>query len=412
MIPNAILTDESNHMVLTSMEVAEMIEKRHRDLMRDIKQYVEYFSQYKSVLADSNLDSSDNFSERKSALVDSNLNISDFFQKSTYEDKKGETRPCYLITKKGCEFIANKLIGAKGTMFTMKYIDVFHRMEEKIQTISISEQNAKRKDYTNVPYHSTTKIPKAIDNGYYENLDKIEVIEYYIVGSKRKLYHMIITSIKKNHDYDLACQQYELERGVPVKYAMDPIWYFDELKNEAVEFINDLIDKFISRDLPKYAYGDGYDEFDELNGMIQSYILLVWKGFDSTNAMKVARDIRDTIREKKNLDIVRNCINTYDVRIRDIVKDKLSKAIEEKKMKDSNSSNDIQSDIHNDILSDNNVIAAIEDKRGNNKIYDDEEDYTKYKVGNIDRSGKRVTAKKIMNYIKEKKKQEALRNGK
>lgn len=41
--------------------------------------------------------------------------------------------PCYLVTKKGCEFIAHKLTGVKGTEFTAKYINRFHEMEGIIQ---------------------------------------------------------------------------------------------------------------------------------------------------------------------------------------------------------------------------------------------------------------------------------------
>lgn len=55
-----------------------------------------------------------------------------FFQESTYKDSKGELRPCYKITKKGCEFIAHKLTGTKGTIFTAKYINRFHEMQEII----------------------------------------------------------------------------------------------------------------------------------------------------------------------------------------------------------------------------------------------------------------------------------------
>lgn len=44
----------------------------------------------------------------------------------------GKKYPCYKITKKGCEFIAHKLTGVKGTEFTAKYINKFHEMEQII----------------------------------------------------------------------------------------------------------------------------------------------------------------------------------------------------------------------------------------------------------------------------------------
>lgn len=96
---------------LTSMEVAEMVEKRHTDLLRDIRTYIDQIEE---------------INERKIASVD-------FFLENTYLDKKGEERPCYLITRKGCEFIANKLTGVKGTRFTASYINRFHEMEQVIK---------------------------------------------------------------------------------------------------------------------------------------------------------------------------------------------------------------------------------------------------------------------------------------
>lgn len=93
---------------ITSLEAAEMIGKEHKELLRDIRRY------------------SEQLNESKIALVD-------FFTESTYLDGKNETRPCYLVTKKGCEFIAHKLTGIKGTEFTAKYINRFHDMEEIIQ---------------------------------------------------------------------------------------------------------------------------------------------------------------------------------------------------------------------------------------------------------------------------------------
>lgn len=93
---------------IDSREVAEMVGKDHSKLMRDIRGYIE------------------NLNESKIGLVD-------FFNESTYVDKKGETRPCYQVTKKGCEFIAHKLTGVKGTEFTAKYINRFHEMEDAIK---------------------------------------------------------------------------------------------------------------------------------------------------------------------------------------------------------------------------------------------------------------------------------------
>ena len=92
---------------LDSREVAEMVGKKHYNLMRDIKGYAEELNELK-------------------------IEVVDFFKENNYKDGKGETRPCYDITKKGCEFIAHKLTGIKGTEFTARYINRFHDMEEQI----------------------------------------------------------------------------------------------------------------------------------------------------------------------------------------------------------------------------------------------------------------------------------------
>lgn len=93
---------------ISSIEVAEMVGKRHTDLIRDVRRYLEQFNE-------------------------SNLASVEFFKEGTYKDSKGEVRPCYNVTKKGCEFIAHKLTGVKGTEFTAKYINRFHDMEDTIR---------------------------------------------------------------------------------------------------------------------------------------------------------------------------------------------------------------------------------------------------------------------------------------
>ncbi len=94
--------------VLDSREVAEMGEKKHYNLIRDIKGYAEELNELK-------------------------IEAVDFFRERTYKDSKGETRPRYDVTKKGCEFIAHKLTGIKGTEFTARYIDRFHDMEDALR---------------------------------------------------------------------------------------------------------------------------------------------------------------------------------------------------------------------------------------------------------------------------------------
>lgn len=104
---------------ITSLEVAEMVGKRHDHLIRDIKKYI-------GELSRPNFGETENFSEGKISYVE-------FFKESSYVDAQGKERLCYDVTKKGCEFIAHKLTGEKGTQFTARYINRFHDMEEYIK---------------------------------------------------------------------------------------------------------------------------------------------------------------------------------------------------------------------------------------------------------------------------------------
>lgn len=92
---------------ITSMEVAQMVDKKHSELLKDIRRYV-------------------------GQLAEGKIPSGDFFTENTYLDANNQSRPCFMVTKKGCEFIAHKLTGQKGTEFTARYINRFHEMESVI----------------------------------------------------------------------------------------------------------------------------------------------------------------------------------------------------------------------------------------------------------------------------------------
>lgn len=130
---------------LNSREVAQMVEKEHGKLLKDIRRY------------------SDQLNGAKIGLVE-------FFKESTYIDGKGESRPCYLVTKKGCEFIAHKLTGQKGTEFTARYINRFHEMEHELVTASPSE----------IPLGELASYLKAMDRvAHRQNLAPYKIAENF-----------------------------------------------------------------------------------------------------------------------------------------------------------------------------------------------------------------------------------------
>lgn len=96
--------------VVDSREVALLVERPHNDLMKSIRIYADYIS------------------------TAGDFSLSDFFIQSTYKDSTGRTLPCYLLTKKGCDMVANKMTGEKGVLFTAAYVTAFEKMREHIQS--------------------------------------------------------------------------------------------------------------------------------------------------------------------------------------------------------------------------------------------------------------------------------------
>lgn len=109
---NLTIIKSNGQYTIDSREVAEMTEVRHSDLLEKINGYAQ------------TLDMSENGKFRS-------LN---FFIPSTYT-VEGNTKqyPCYLLTRKGCDMIANKMTGEKGVLFTAAYVTKFEEMEKAQQ---------------------------------------------------------------------------------------------------------------------------------------------------------------------------------------------------------------------------------------------------------------------------------------
>lgn len=99
---------QTSELTISSIEVAEMLNKLHRHLLREIATYSDY-------------------------LRETKIGLSSFWQESSYKTNQNKILKCYLITKKGCEFLAHKMTGKKGAIFTATYINRFHAMEEALK---------------------------------------------------------------------------------------------------------------------------------------------------------------------------------------------------------------------------------------------------------------------------------------
>lgn len=111
-----VITNEEgkNIPVIDSREVAEMLGKEHKYVLRDIE-------------------GTDKVIGILPTLIGANLHSSNYFIKSTYKDGNNRTQKCYLCTKMGCELLGNKQQGEKGILFTAKYVERFNQYEEQLK---------------------------------------------------------------------------------------------------------------------------------------------------------------------------------------------------------------------------------------------------------------------------------------
>lgn len=134
---------EVKEYVVDSRQVAEMTGKEHKNLLRDIAGYIETMTK------------SDKISQLK-------IEPSDFFIESTFENR-GKQYPCYLLTKKGCDMVANKMTGEKGVLFTAAYVTAFEEMREHIEK-GAQQSSDIRIDIENVDPELLRKLANAIDD--------------------------------------------------------------------------------------------------------------------------------------------------------------------------------------------------------------------------------------------------------
>ena len=146
---NEIMKNDSTKNTITTIEIAEMLGMKHYKVLEKLE----------------------GTKDRKTKGIIDILNahdfvVDDYFIKSSYIDAKGETRPCYLVTKLGCDFLANKFTGEKGILFTAKYVKRFDEMEQTIKN----------------PYNLPTTYKEAL----VQLLEKVEENEKLLEDNKHK----------------------------------------------------------------------------------------------------------------------------------------------------------------------------------------------------------------------------------
>ncbi len=100
------ISDHKNQFTIDSREAAEWVDKQHSHLLRDIEAYISAMNQNPT------------------------LDSAQFFIEGYYESVTGQKYKCYLLTRRGCDMVANKMIGEKGIIFTAHYVTKFEEMEK------------------------------------------------------------------------------------------------------------------------------------------------------------------------------------------------------------------------------------------------------------------------------------------
>lgn len=219
---------------LTSMEVAEMVEKTHDNLIKSIRRYSKYIDESNASLdavKNDAVSEEDNLKQLKNEVVKAEtIDLQEFWTESQYKDGKGQTRPCYNITKKGCEFIAHKCTGRKGTVFTARYINRFHEMENEITGKRLETKEK-------VPNVANCPAPPA-KNWYRKNLWKIKPCAIKMYCSVEEFLDFLFEYLNNFFDTLTAKEIYEEQTGNTLEKDVDLLDFFPDMGEQAQEILD------------------------------------------------------------------------------------------------------------------------------------------------------------------------------
>ena len=255
---------------LTSMEVAEMVEKTHANMLRDIKRYCKQMEQ-NNITGKIKIDVADFFRENTykdeqgkerlcfditkkgcefiahkldgtkkikgiiQILGDNKIVVTDYFIPSTYLSEQNKEMPCYKVTRMGCEFLANKFNGEKGIVFTARYVKRFHDME---QALKKPHPEIPEKD----PFeHWEIRWKHETETWFSKNNWKLSIILERFGWTRKFLYHKILVELSDLHNLRAIEKAYYASYGYPPEYALDLLDFNRDLNDTATRYINYLL---------------------------------------------------------------------------------------------------------------------------------------------------------------------------
>lgn len=104
---NDLVIMKNKQAVTSSLQVAEVFEKNHRDVLEAIRTKMhsaEFSAQYQEM-----------------------------FVEGSYKDKSGKSNPMYYMNRDGFAFIVMGFTGHKADNFKLQYIKAFNEMEDQVK---------------------------------------------------------------------------------------------------------------------------------------------------------------------------------------------------------------------------------------------------------------------------------------
>lgn len=217
------IISSNGELVTESREVAEMVDQQHKELLRTIRSYI-------------------------GVLTGASLRSSDFFIPHTYQDAKKEVRPCFLLTRKGCDMVANKMTGDKGILFTAAYVSQFERMEKELSTPRPLTEKEQLKASMRLSLETSEEV-EAIKADVAQLKDKVENQMTLDYGMQRRLQRAVGARVYKIESDDQARRKLFRELYREIKDRFGVASYKDVLRKDlqsAIFYVEAWIPKRIA----------------------------------------------------------------------------------------------------------------------------------------------------------------------
>lgn len=229
---------------INSIEVANMIGKEHCQLLKDIRRYINQLGKV-------------------------NFDFSDFFKETTYISEQNKELPCFNVSRKGCEFIAHKMTGQRGTEFTARYVNRFHELEEGNITTSfvkalnsiaesVNSMNSRLSYLEETQAQTLQELPdnkyKKPYNPWFAKMQpKYKLLEDYFDITRGQLYKNILWEMENLYDVDTQQIQadYCYENNLNSCYPLEPYEFIPKYR--------DMIEGIVNSNLIKYKIASESD---------------------------------------------------------------------------------------------------------------------------------------------------------